>query len=110
MQYSKQSCKDLAFLVPLSLRESDLGMVVPFCIYCNPQNNAEHSAMYLQSQVHSLLKEKILWVHVHSGMSDKHKQKAVKMFKSGKLIGITAMESLGLVCTILSCNIYTEFK
>ena len=40
---------DLAFLVPLRLRESDLGMMVPFFVYCNSWNDAEHSAMYMQS-------------------------------------------------------------
>jgi|SRR6266436_776316 len=98
MQYSKESCKDLAFLVPLGLKESDFGTTVPFFVYCNSRKDAECCAMYLQSRVCGSLKKKIIWVH--SGMSDKHKQEAVKMFKNNELIGITATESLGLVSTM----------
>src|SRR5258708_5972210 len=72
MQYSKESCKDLAFLVPLGLKESDFGTTVPFFVYCNSWKDAECCAMYLQSRVCGSLKKKLIWEH--SGMSDKHKQ------------------------------------
>ncbi len=111
MQYSKELCRDLAFLVPLGLKESNLGALVPFFVYCNSQNDAEWCATYLQSRVHGSLKKKIIWVH--SGMSDTHKQRAVERFERGKLIGITAMESLGLVCVVLHVeiwNIYTKHE
>src|SRR5260370_8974196 len=90
---------DLAFLVPLGLKEADLGALVLFFIYCNSWNDAEWCAAYLQSQVHGSLKKKIIWVH--SGMSDRHKQRLVERFESGELIGITARESLGLVNLML---------
>ncbi|KAF8327239.1 uncharacterized protein EI90DRAFT_3127296 [Cantharellus anzutake] len=69
-------------------------MPVPFFVYCNSRNDAERSATYLRSRVDGSLKKRIIWVH--SGMSDKHKQQAVEMFRDGRLIGITATESLGL--------------
>ncbi|KAF8316502.1 P-loop containing nucleoside triphosphate hydrolase protein, partial [Cantharellus anzutake] len=93
MEYSRQSCKDLAFLVPLGLKESD-PILEPFFVYCNSRNDAERCATYLQSRVEGSLKRRIIWVH--SGMSDKHKQKAVETFRNGELIGITATETLGL--------------
>ncbi|KAF8325573.1 P-loop containing nucleoside triphosphate hydrolase protein, partial [Cantharellus anzutake] len=93
MEYSRQSCKDLAFLVPLGLKESD-PIPEPLSIYCNSQNNAERCATYLRSRVEGSLKRRIIWVH--SGMSDKHKQKAVETSRNGELIGITATETLGL--------------
>ncbi|KAF8322798.1 uncharacterized protein EI90DRAFT_3020057 [Cantharellus anzutake] len=73
-KYSRESCKDLAFLVPLGLKESDPVMPVPFFVYCNSRNDAEWSATYLRSRVDGSLKKRIIWVH--SGMSDKHKQQA----------------------------------
>ena len=103
MEYSKESCRDLAFLVPLGLNKSDLGTLVPFFVYCNSQNDAEQCAAYLQSQVHGSLKKNIIWVH--SGMSDRYKQRAVERFENGELIRITATESLGLVCVMLHVEI-----
>ena len=95
MGHSKESCHDLAFLVPLGLKESD-DMPTPFVVYCNSRDNAERSAGFLRSRVSSSsLRKRIVWVH--SGMSDQHKLSVVEKFRDGKLIGLTSTESLGLV-------------
>ncbi|KAF8332734.1 uncharacterized protein EI90DRAFT_2895196, partial [Cantharellus anzutake] len=67
MQYSKDSCYDLAFLIPLSLKVSD-PLPVPFLVYCKSRADAERSASFLRSRLCASLREKIIWVH--SGMSD----------------------------------------
>ena len=48
MQYSKDSCNDLAFLVPLGLEETD-PLPVPFLVYCESWADAECSAGFLRS-------------------------------------------------------------
>ncbi|KAF8333485.1 P-loop containing nucleoside triphosphate hydrolase protein, partial [Cantharellus anzutake] len=93
MQYSRNSCNDLGFLIPLGLKESD-PPPVPFLVYCESRADAERSADFLRSRVCASLRERIVWVH--SGMSDDHKLMVVKSFKEGNLIGLTSTESLGL--------------
>jgi superfamily II DNA helicase RecQ len=48
MQHSKDSCNDLAFLVPLGLKESD-PLPTPFLVYYKTWADAEHSASFLRS-------------------------------------------------------------
>src|SRR5260370_10693936 len=93
MGHSKESCHDLAFLVPLGLKESD-DMPMPFVVYHNSQDDAEQSARFLRSRVSSSLRRRIVWVHL--GMSDQHKISVVEKFRDGELIGLTSTESLGL--------------
>ncbi|KAF8327706.1 P-loop containing nucleoside triphosphate hydrolase protein, partial [Cantharellus anzutake] len=93
MKYSKDSCNDLGFLIPLGLKESD-PPPIPFLVYCESRGDAERSANFLRSRVCASLQQKVVWVH--SGMSDGHKLKVVNLFKEGKLIGLTSTESLGL--------------
>ena len=92
MEHSLQSCKDLTFLVPLNLKESD--PAIPVLVYCNTHNDAEHAAEFLRSQTPAM-KDKIVWVH--SGMSDSHKDAIVEGFKNRSILAITSTKALGLV-------------
>ncbi|KAF8344264.1 uncharacterized protein EI90DRAFT_3165719 [Cantharellus anzutake] len=47
MQYSKDSCNDLGFLIPLGLQESD-PPPIPFLVYCESRADAERSANFLR--------------------------------------------------------------
>ncbi|KAF8335734.1 P-loop containing nucleoside triphosphate hydrolase protein, partial [Cantharellus anzutake] len=106
MQYSKDSCNDLAFLVPLGLKESD-PLPKPFLVYCESRADAERSAGFLRSRVCTMLRNRIIWVH--SGMSDGHKLMAVKLLKEGKLIGLTSTESLGLGHDLANITCLVQF-
>ena len=92
MEHSLQLCKDLAFLVPLNLKQSD--PAVPFLVYCNTCNDAECAAEFLRSQAPAM-RDKIVWVH--SGMSDSHKDAIVEGFKNRSILAITSTKALGLV-------------
>ena len=41
MQFSKESCCNITFLVPLGLKESDCALV-PFVVYCNSRDDPNH--------------------------------------------------------------------
>ena len=95
MTASAKSYRDLGFLIPDGLRPTD-PQPSSFLVYCNKRSETEGGAKYLLSRLPPDMQHSIIWVH--SGMSDKHRQKAMEGFMNGTILGIFCTEALGLVC------------
>lgn len=94
MKHSKESCQDLAFLVPEGLLETD-PHPKRFLVYCNTRNDTVRAARFLHARASESMRKSVKWVH--AGMSDEHCQGAVKDFAAGKVLGIIATDAIGMV-------------
>lgn len=95
IQYPLDSFMDLAFLVPENWQEGD-PPPPKFVAFFDKISDVVHAGQFLRRRLPPHLRHKIKWFH--SDMSTKYKEQTVKDLRDGKIWGICATDSFGMVC------------
>ncbi|KAF8193662.1 P-loop containing nucleoside triphosphate hydrolase protein [Pholiota molesta] len=101
------SFKDLAFLIPEGLRESD-DAPPTFLVFFDNTKESERACKYLCSRLPWALWDKIRWFH--STMTQQYREEQVEAMRKGDVWGLCCTDAFGMGMDLPNIEIVVQWK